>query len=467
MATPRPSFYAVPSGHKVAAGRTRYPNAILDLIAAAPPLSWIQANTNTFQSVFPIPDMTPLLGSGVGSQNAIIACWSGFAWDSSRSRLAIFGGGHANYAGNDVFIFDMFTRQWKLGFYPTEVKNSAAGFETVDGTLKTPMSSHTYGNNNYLPLLDKFITFGGAMQSSGGAFVVTDPTGASVLRSLPGGYTCDLSLAGQGFVGGISGTNVKRGTAAAVSLPGAHAWYARDYLLDHAEKAGLALQLIFHINGRTAVVQEGGVDVIYINASGGGTSPSLFRIAYHDADNYLTDQITQVGRFWDNPGTDAGGDFDPVKKCFAYVGDATHAFAFWDLNFAGSSNQNKLVPVTGLTGSGVTEFTSLSTYQDLGMLYDSNRARFVCWGRGGAVYAITVPDGSPIPTTGWNVVKIADPTSPRPMTVAELGVHCDTGVHGKWKFAKDLDAYVGLQHDTQGDVWVFKPENWIDPRTIS
>ena len=33
----------------------------------------------------------------------IILAWSGFTWDPNRGDLLLYGGGHANYSGNDVY----------------------------------------------------------------------------------------------------------------------------------------------------------------------------------------------------------------------------------------------------------------------------------------------------------------------------------------------------------------------------
>jgi hypothetical protein len=465
MATPVPVSYNAPLGKVLAAGRTRHANAMLDLIAAAPANSWIKANTNTISSVFPASDYRPWFMAGPGDPSAIIRCWSGFGWDSNRSRLCIFGGGHANYSGNDFYIFDMRTRTWQLGFTPSEaIVNAAGGFETVDGPFKAPMSAHTYGNNNYLPVLDRFITFGGANHSSGGAMVLSDASRV-FLRYLPGGYLCDTALAGQGFMGGAAGSNPQRGSSAGVSLPGANAWKPRDYLLDHANTTNPP-NMTGHVNAGTVVTKEAGVDVVYVTGSSAGNGSHLFRIAYPSLD-YRQDQITQVGLGWTIAPIDTGLAYDTVNKCVAFLSTAiTYAIYFWDLDYAGPSNKNDRVPSANLVGPAAAEFLAVSPFEDQSMVYDPKRGRFVIWGRGGAVFAITVPAGDPIPATGWTVTKLCDATtSPRPQTAAEMGSPAtDTGVTGKWKYSPEMDVFVGLQHNTNGDVWVFCPDNWIDPR---
>ena len=34
---------------------------------------------------------------------------------------------------------------------------------------------------------------------------------------------------------------------------------------------------------------------------------------------------------------------------------------------------------------------------------------------------------------------------------------------GKWQWARDLNAFVGLQHTYFGNVWIYKPGNWTAP----
>ena len=470
MATAAPSTYNAPAGKRVVAGRVRYPNALLNLVAAAPPLTWVKANLNRIDAVFPIPDLTPLFGAGASNQGAIIRAWSGFGWDSNRSRLAIFGGGHANASSNELFVFDFMTRLWRLGFTSNDVVlltgvAAADGYRAPGGHLTAPISAHTYGNNNYLPTADRFITFGGAAHSSGANFVTANASG--VVRALsPGGYTCDMGLDGQGFLGARTGDNVKRNTTAGLTLPGANAWKARDYQLDHAQ-AALTAGMVMTGNGGTAVTQENGVDVIYrLTGGGGATSLSLYRIAYPNIHDYKSDQLSQVGTTWDNPGSGGSGvALDTAHQVFASVVISnTTPFFFWDLKFAAAGNRNVNVAAAGLTGAGASEYLAASTTAS-GMLYDPVRNRFAVWGGGGRVFAVTVPNGSPTPATGWAITKIADPATVRPATSAEQPAGNEvTGVHGKWKYASELDLYIGLQGSNSGDVWVFKPENWTDPR---
>ncbi|HXU83423.1 MAG TPA: hypothetical protein VN914_18650 [Polyangia bacterium] len=111
------------------------------------------------------PDPVP-----AGSQaQGVIAAWSGGAYDRKRDRLIVWGGGHMDYAGNEVYVFDLGTLRWSRasdparntggnepsGYYPSD-----DGTEPVDP--RQPRARHTYNYVQYLDSLDRFCSLGGA-----------------------------------------------------------------------------------------------------------------------------------------------------------------------------------------------------------------------------------------------------------------------------------------------------------------
>ena len=68
---------------------------------------------------------------------------------------------------------------------------------------------------------------------------------------------------------------------------------------------------------------------------------------------------------------------------------------------------------------------------------------------------------------GWHIEVAADETATRPMTAVEVVNSGWRGsVWGKFKYAADLDCYVGMQHSANGDVWLWRPPGWADPRGV-
>ena len=90
-----------------------------------------------------------------------------------------------------------------------------------------------------------------------------------------------------------------------------------------------------------------------------------------------------------------------------------------------------------------------------------------------AEFIYTVGAGQTYTTVqaAWNAIPSSIPAEDthiiRPQTPAEMGSNASTGVTGKWRYAPDLDAFIGLQHNTDGNVWAFKPAQWQDPRTAA
>ncbi len=199
--------YQIASGKRVYAGQQQWPHsAVLDLIAAAPANSWVRLEANTFPSIWPETYLRPRY-QGIPGYNydRVLDAWASFAWDSTRHLAVIWGGGHANHTGNELYIWDAKTRLWSLAYYGTETVSTAynegtatwTNGTTMDGAFNSPMSSHTYDNQTYCEGLDRFLTWGGAAQHLGGPFLLFEETGYRPSIRKIAGYFCDLSLAGR------------------------------------------------------------------------------------------------------------------------------------------------------------------------------------------------------------------------------------------------------------------------------
>ena len=436
------------------------PNALLNLIAAAPANSWIKANTNTFQSSWaPLDYRAPYL-SGVSSPGQTLQCWSSFAWDDTNYRLILWGGGHANSNENSVYSWSSITQQWSLSFHSSDIVtvSGGTGFEPVDGPQNAPQSSHTYDTQQWLPVLRKFVTFGGAASSSAGPPVIRTAPAREV-----GCYLLDMTLAGQGYVGGTTGSNVHRNTTVGVNLPGAQAWQVRDWFLDNPSMAALGMT---SFGARTNAISdlriEGGRDVVYYKGGAG----SLYRIEFVDND-YRNDIITKVGLAWTSNQSGAGGSLDSVGNILlTRLDSGLYSLEGFDLNTAGPSNKNFRVLDANIGGSGAADYIASSAPGvDGGCLFDPVRDYFVMWSGGGSVYAVKRPADMSNLEIGWTATKICtEAASPRPLQDSEMTSGIDTGITGKWRRSEKLDVYIGVRHFNEGNVWIYKPAGWIDPR---
>lgn len=117
------------------------------------PGHWYEVPNSKLRSV--APDPLPR-----GNIENVIEAWSGGAFDSRRNRLLVWGGGHADYSGNEIFAFDLDTLRWDRVTEPSlDVGGEPQSGLYPDGK---PRSRHTYDYIEYLPDQDLFCSFGGA-----------------------------------------------------------------------------------------------------------------------------------------------------------------------------------------------------------------------------------------------------------------------------------------------------------------
>ena len=142
IADPAPPPGAIPS----TLGWFQIPNTRLSSVCAA---------THGFSEV-----------AGVESCPAITGSWSGGAFDTTRNRLLIWGGGHTAYAGNEVYALDLDTLTMaRLNNPSTPIRTGCNnGGIYADGK---PVSRHTYNHLAYLPIQDAMFAWGGSMWQCG------------------------------------------------------------------------------------------------------------------------------------------------------------------------------------------------------------------------------------------------------------------------------------------------------------
>ncbi len=99
----------------------------------------------------------------------VIWAWNGAIADQARNRLLIFGGGHNNYYGNEIFSLNLTTNPVTMTRVkdPTVPTNFATKNVCVGGIPPgqpdfSPNSRETYGALAYIPGAEKMYVFGGA-----------------------------------------------------------------------------------------------------------------------------------------------------------------------------------------------------------------------------------------------------------------------------------------------------------------
>lgn len=100
---------------------------------------------------------------------SVVGAWSGGAFDPVHGRMLIFGGGHGDYSGNEVYAFSVESLTWERLTDP-----SLAEYESQDPLPDgQPVSRHSYDGLVYLVDEDALLTRGGSRWRDGGTTGVT------------------------------------------------------------------------------------------------------------------------------------------------------------------------------------------------------------------------------------------------------------------------------------------------------
>lgn len=464
-------------GGVIAGGALSAPDpydAMVDFIASQPAESWTKLNAgkNRVDSVFPPLDLRALYGNVPAPWDRILGAWPSIGWDPINHRLVIDGGGHANSSCNGVLEWRLDDLSWHLAFHDSEMVNlSGARYRSVD-FQSTPLSRHTYGNNNYLPILDRYVAMGGATYNDGNGLFVYDTNIAGDQTALRRAacYTLDMSQARQGKVAGQTGSNNKRGAYAGVTLQGANAWNLRDWWNKPANARPTfngGFDYIGRIDCGTAYLEYNGHDAL-LYTSTPGTAKSVLLVEFVD-DNGLNDLHYFVGGFdGDGEGQGQVAHADSSHQVFLKSrngGSATTCFRFVDLKRAWGSSNNWRTPT--LTGSDLAEFLALPL-TECGLTWNPIKGCFNVHFFSPQVWEIYPPAGNPTPDSNWAVVKpTMAPAGPTgyPRSSKNTGPTTgESGVNGKCKWARDLNGVIKVEGALEGDVWFYKPAGWTDPR---
>ena len=145
----------------VLVGGTAHADAIDDL----EPGNWYEIPDTPMREVCP-PDTADYDWSFF-CQSAIGA-WSGGVLDTSRGRLVVWGGGHADYRGNEVYAFDLATLEWSRIWGPSDDAQIPSGGTHEEYDDGNPGSRHTYSGLVYIPPPhDAMVSSGGSLWQSG------------------------------------------------------------------------------------------------------------------------------------------------------------------------------------------------------------------------------------------------------------------------------------------------------------
>ena len=129
-------------------------------VAIPQSVGWFEIPGTKLQSV--CPPASPQYDFGDACQY-VIAAWSGGIADEARNRLILWGGGHNDYYGNEIYSLDLNTlKLTRLNnpSSPNSYRNEKCMEALSDGR---PNSRHTYGGLAYIKHADRMFVFGGSL----------------------------------------------------------------------------------------------------------------------------------------------------------------------------------------------------------------------------------------------------------------------------------------------------------------
>lgn len=148
--------------------------AAAGLLAGDGPVGWQELPNTALKKVAPPNNCGGIKYDFADHCHSVIAAWSSAVADTKRDRLIIWGGGHSDYYGNEVYALDLNSTPARMSRLtdPSPWDFEASNQINKDGS---PVSRHTYNGIVYLPTQDRMFSFEGgtAPNGSGSGFTFT------------------------------------------------------------------------------------------------------------------------------------------------------------------------------------------------------------------------------------------------------------------------------------------------------
>jgi hypothetical protein len=141
-------------------------------ILELPTGQWTGHGTNTFDDV-----KAANIGQyGNTGPRSVLHAWCGAALATgfgTHGAIVHYGGGHQDYYGNEVYVFDLGTRTWDRLTEPSPYSPTIATSTIPDGIYPdgTPGAPHTYHGVAYRPSTNEYLITKRELNSAGGGVV--------------------------------------------------------------------------------------------------------------------------------------------------------------------------------------------------------------------------------------------------------------------------------------------------------
>lgn len=413
--------------------------SLWDIATAAPAGVWTQLNLNAFSDAYANLEIPGTWGS----TDKVISAWSSVVWDADRGDLLLFGGGHGNYGGNEMYRWNGTSRLWELASLPSQMvevdTHTGSLLVAADGVMNAPTSIHTYDNASYLSVAGRYLVLGGAAYNvnieqqqvlADGTLVATGP------------YVFDPAKADGTLVGGTTGSGVDASTA------GGQMWQNRNTRADLFNvttwRGTTALSML---DGTSASTVENGVDVVYFTGRAGPEN-YLMRYQVTDIDDPSQDVMTVIGVSNDSSTPYGAAAYDSDKGFYVSLStDNSQPFVVWDVaQDPGAENEAISIsvdPALGFDGASIG-----------GIDWNAVDGAFYIWTGAGDVWRLESPS-SGVMSDDWQLSLVNDGDTMLGSALPD-GMS-DAGVRGKWVYVSALNAFLAVEGNTSGDVWLYRP----------
>ncbi|OYV83376.1 MAG: hypothetical protein B7X04_04475, partial [Parcubacteria group bacterium 21-54-25] len=136
------------------------PTSTTSTISSLPAGHWYAVPNSNLTAVAPSPYDSRVLN--------VVTAWSGGTFDTNSDSLIVWGGGHGDYWGNEIYSFNVDTLKWTRLTDPyLPAQNYAFGTGAAVNPDGTPDSRHSYGGLAYLPNQNALWLTGGSTWRSG------------------------------------------------------------------------------------------------------------------------------------------------------------------------------------------------------------------------------------------------------------------------------------------------------------
>ncbi|MBW8886708.1 MAG: hypothetical protein JF616_03025 [Fibrobacteres bacterium] len=134
-------------------------------LADLPADTWYTVQNSQMSKYCP----TPYVG-GTNGCKAIVQSWNGGLFIPDTKSMLVWGGGHGDYYGNEVYAFSIDSLGWTLLTQPSRTSPLIDQDPLPDGN---PVARHTYDDLAYIGHAKKMFAYGGSRAGNGYATTVT------------------------------------------------------------------------------------------------------------------------------------------------------------------------------------------------------------------------------------------------------------------------------------------------------